>query len=89
MTSENFVKGKRLVLQMRVNVNTKGKNIANSQTFSNSALYGVKTFCCKYTTFVNILTFEEMRVNVNTKVGTLEELRARKQLELAGKVPKH
>jgi hypothetical protein len=30
-----------------------------------------------------------MRVNVNTKVGTLEELRARKQLELAGKVPKH
>ena len=32
MTSENFVKGKRLVLQMRVNVNTKGKNIANSQT---------------------------------------------------------
>ena len=39
--------------------------------------------------FVNILTFEKMRVNVNTKVGTLEELRARKKLELAGKVPKH
>jgi hypothetical protein len=32
MTFENFVKGKRLVLQMRVNVNTKGTNITNSQT---------------------------------------------------------
>ncbi len=50
---------------------------------------GQVTFYCKFTTFVIILTFEKMRVNVNTEVGTLEELRARKKLELAGKVPKH